>query len=149
MDKPSVWRAVVSSTDPRRTRDPSRPGSAMGYRLYDILSPRKPLTTESHVAEEQSAGSDVTAVWNAMWKYCISSRTIRNRRVKCLLTDLRCVIISKRLQRDLILDSRTQIGVDLNWTAHTMCPEEKQWVTLQSRNMQCPHRTMDINTAAE
>ncbi|XP_037627976.1 IQ motif and SEC7 domain-containing protein 1-like isoform X4 [Sebastes umbrosus] len=41
MDKPSVWRAVVSSTDPRRTRDPgshpSRPGSAMGYRLYDIV----------------------------------------------------------------------------------------------------------------
>lgn len=40
MDKPSVWRAVVSSTDPRRTRDPgshsSRPGSAMGYRLYDM-----------------------------------------------------------------------------------------------------------------
>ncbi|XP_061779670.1 IQ motif and SEC7 domain-containing protein 1-like isoform X2 [Nerophis lumbriciformis] len=45
MDKPSVWRAVVSSTDPRRARDPgphphphpSRPGSAMGYRLYDIV----------------------------------------------------------------------------------------------------------------
>ncbi|XP_075883065.1 IQ motif and Sec7 domain ArfGEF 1a isoform X3 [Nelusetta ayraudi] len=41
MDKPSVWRAVVSSTDPRRSRDagphPSRPGSAMGYRLYDIV----------------------------------------------------------------------------------------------------------------
>ncbi|KAM8862444.1 IQ motif and Sec7 domain ArfGEF 1a isoform 3-T3 [Spinachia spinachia] len=41
MDKPSVWRAVVSSTDPRRTRDPgshsSRPGSAMGYQLYDIV----------------------------------------------------------------------------------------------------------------
>lgn len=40
MDKPSVWRAVVSSTDPRRMRDPgshsSRPGSAMGYRLYDM-----------------------------------------------------------------------------------------------------------------
>lgn len=40
MDKPSVWRAVVSSTDPRRTRDPAshsnRPGSAMGYRLYDM-----------------------------------------------------------------------------------------------------------------
>ncbi|KAK1898497.1 Piezo-type mechanosensitive ion channel like [Dissostichus eleginoides] len=40
MDKPSVWRAVVSSTDPRRARDPgsqsSRPGSAMGYRLYDM-----------------------------------------------------------------------------------------------------------------
>lgn len=40
MDKPNVWRAVVSSTDPRRTRDPgshpSRPGSAMGYRLYDM-----------------------------------------------------------------------------------------------------------------
>ncbi|KAM8831179.1 IQ motif and Sec7 domain ArfGEF 1a isoform 2-T2 [Synchiropus picturatus] len=38
MDKPSVWRAVVSSTDPRRNRDPgSRPGSAIGYRLYDIV----------------------------------------------------------------------------------------------------------------
>ncbi|XP_077404092.1 IQ motif and SEC7 domain-containing protein 1 isoform X3 [Vanacampus margaritifer] len=41
MDKPSVWRAVVSSTDPRRMRDPgahpSRPGSAIGYRLYDIV----------------------------------------------------------------------------------------------------------------
>lgn len=23
------------------------------------------------------ASGDVTAVWNAMWKYCISSRTIR------------------------------------------------------------------------
>ncbi|XP_068189906.1 IQ motif and Sec7 domain ArfGEF 1a isoform X3 [Antennarius striatus] len=41
MDKPSVWRAVASSTDPRRTREagphPSRPGSAVGYRLYDIV----------------------------------------------------------------------------------------------------------------
>lgn len=40
MDKPSVWRAVVSSTDPRRMREPgshpSRPGSAIGYRLYDM-----------------------------------------------------------------------------------------------------------------
>ncbi|KAM6977526.1 IQ motif and SEC7 domain-containing protein 1-like isoform 2-T2 [Aplochiton taeniatus] len=44
MDKPSVWRAVVSSTDPRRQREPmppwahqDRPGSAVGYRLYDIV----------------------------------------------------------------------------------------------------------------
>uniref|UniRef100_A0AAV2M0I6 Alkylated DNA repair protein AlkB homologue 8 N-terminal domain-containing protein n=1 Tax=Knipowitschia caucasica TaxID=637954 RepID=A0AAV2M0I6_KNICA len=43
MDKPSVWRAVASTSDSRRARDPppsaphaSRPGSAMGYRLYDI-----------------------------------------------------------------------------------------------------------------
>ncbi|CAG11350.1 unnamed protein product [Tetraodon nigroviridis] len=40
MDKPSVWRAVVSSTEPRRTREPgphsSRPRSAIGYRLYDM-----------------------------------------------------------------------------------------------------------------
>nr|XP_046221131.1 IQ motif and SEC7 domain-containing protein 1-like isoform X2 [Oncorhynchus gorbuscha] len=48
MDKPSVWRAVVSSTDPRRPRSetstptgggahPDRPSSAMSYRLYDIV----------------------------------------------------------------------------------------------------------------
>ncbi|XP_072305032.1 IQ motif and Sec7 domain ArfGEF 1a isoform X2 [Eucyclogobius newberryi] len=42
MDKPSVWRAVASTSDNRRARDPnaphaSRPGSAMGYRLYDIV----------------------------------------------------------------------------------------------------------------
>ncbi|KAJ3587082.1 hypothetical protein NHX12_013472 [Muraenolepis orangiensis] len=41
MDKPSVWRAVVSTTDPRRPRDPGcgqppRPSSAMAYRLYDM-----------------------------------------------------------------------------------------------------------------
>ncbi|KAK6303732.1 hypothetical protein J4Q44_G00261860 [Coregonus suidteri] len=55
MDKPSVWRAVVSSTDPRRPRSesstppgggahPDRPSSAMSYRLYDINSPLHRLT---------------------------------------------------------------------------------------------------------
>ncbi|KAL1021496.1 hypothetical protein UPYG_G00014000 [Umbra pygmaea] len=49
MDKPSVWRAVVSSTEPRRPRSESgalsgggahadRPSSAMSYRLYDMAA---------------------------------------------------------------------------------------------------------------
>ncbi|KAM7411617.1 hypothetical protein PAMA_021550 [Pampus argenteus] len=54
MDKPSVWRAVVSSTDPRRTRDPgshsSRPGSAMGYRLYDISTVVLPSNQNRHIS---------------------------------------------------------------------------------------------------
>ncbi|CAL8257851.1 unnamed protein product [Gadus morhua 'NCC'] len=51
MDKPSVWRAVVSTTDPRRARDPGcqppRPSSAMAYRLYDIHHMARRVVAES------------------------------------------------------------------------------------------------------